>query len=336
MSTSAPHCAVVGRGRLGTALTAALRAGDPSTTATERTRAAVSAGDPSIPRMRTVRTIAALREALLPARHSGRTIGLVPTMGSLHEGHLSLVAAARVACDVVVVSLFVNPRQFDDAADLAAYPRDEARDAGLAAGGGADLLFAPDAAELYPAGFATTVGVRGVAEPLEGAHRSAAHFDGVATVVTKLLNAAGPDLAYFGAKDAQQVAVVRRLVADLAIPVRIETVPTAREPDGLALSSRNAGLAPDDRARAPALHAGLTAAQAAVDEGEREPAAVAAAGRAAMAGLDVEPEYLELVDPATFAPVAALHGEVLAVVAATVGGVRLIDNRTLTLDGRSS
>jgi pantoate--beta-alanine ligase len=314
---------------------AALSAGDPSTTATERTCAAVSAGDPSIPRMRTVRTIAALREALLPARHSGRTIGLVPTMGSLHEGHLSLVAAARVACDVVVVSLFVNPRQFDDAADLAAYPRDEAGDAELAADAGADLLFAPAARELYPAGFATTVSVRGVAEPLEGAHRGAAHFDGVATVVVKLLNAAGPDVAFFGAKDAQQVAVVRRLVADLAIPVRIETVPTVREPDGLALSSRNARLAPGDRPRAPALHAGLTAAQAAVDAGEREPAAVAVAARAAMAGLDVEPEYLELVDPTTFAPVTALDGDVLAVVAATVGEVRLIDNRTLTLNRRS-
>ncbi|MCP9488979.1 MAG: pantoate--beta-alanine ligase [Solirubrobacteraceae bacterium MAG38_C4-C5] len=319
MSTSATHCAVVGRGRLGTALSAALRGG----------------GVEAHLGMRTVRTIAALRCALLPARRSGRTIGLVPTMGALHEGHLCLIAAARAACDVVVVSLFVNPRQFDDAADLAAYPRDEARDAELAADAGTDLLFAPAAQELYPAGFATTVGVCGVAEPLEGAHRGAAHFDGVATVVTKLLNAAGPDVAFFGAKDAQQVAVVRRLVADLAIPVRIETVPTVREPDGLALSSRNVRLAPGDRPRAPALHAALTAAQAAVDVGEREPAAVVAAGRVAMAGLDVEPEYLELVDPITFAPVAALDGEVLAVVAATVGGVRLTDNRTLTLNGRN-
>ncbi|MDQ3609910.1 MAG: pantoate--beta-alanine ligase, partial [Actinomycetota bacterium] len=186
--------------------------------------------------MTTIRTIAALREALLPARRAGRTIGLVPTMGALHDGHLALIAAARAACDVVVVSVFVNPRQFDDAGDLAAYPRDETRDARLAAGAGADLLFAPDADELYPAGFATSVGVRGVAEPLEGAHRGPAHFDGVATVVTKLLNAAGPDVAFFGQKDAQQVAVIRRLTTDLAIPVRIETVRTVREPDGLALS----------------------------------------------------------------------------------------------------
>jgi pantoate--beta-alanine ligase len=319
MSTSVPHCAVVGRGRLGTI----------------EGSAALSAVNPSISPMAVVRTIPALREALRPARRAGRTIGLVPTMGALHEGHVSLVAAARAACDVVVVSLFVNPRQFDDDADLVAYPRDEARDAQLAADAGADMLFAPAAQELYPAGFATTVSVRGAAEPLEGAHRGAAHFDGVATVVTKLLNAAGPDLAFFGAKDAQQVAVVRRLVADLAIPVRIETVPTVREPGGLALSSRNARLRSGDRPRALALHAGLTAAQAAVDAGEREPAAAAAAGRAAMAGLDVEPEYLELVDPTTFAPVAALDGEVLAVVAATVGGVRLIDNRTLTLNGRT-
>lgn len=296
---------------------------------------ALSGGDPSSPRMATVRTIADLRAALGPARRAGRAIGLVPTMGALHDGHLALVAAARAACDVVVVSLFVNPRQFDDATDLVDYPRDEARDAQLAAGAGADLLFAPAAQELYPAGFATTVSVRGVAEPLEGAHRGAGHFDGVATVVTKLLNAAGPDVAFFGAKDAQQAAVVRRLVADLAIPVRIQTVPTVREPDGLALSSRNIHLAPGDRPRALALHAALTTAQAAVDAGEREPAAVAAAARAAMTGLDVEAEYLELVDPTTFAPVAALDGEVLAVVAATVGGVRLIDNRTLTLDRRT-
>ncbi len=312
-----------------------LSGGDPSTMAAERTSAAVSGADPSILRMRTVRTIAALREALLPARRTGRTIGLVPTMGALHDGHLSLVAAARAACDIVVVSLFVNPSQFDDAADLAAYPRDEARDAQLAAASGADILFAPTGQEMYPAGFATTVSVRGVAEPLEGARRGAGHFDGVTTVVTKLLNAAGPDVAFFGAKDAQQAAVIRRLVADLAIPVRIETVPTVREPDGLALSSRNVRLAPGDRPRALALHAALNAVQAAVDAGEPEPGAVAAAGRAAMAGLDVEPEYLELVDPTTFAPVAALDGEVLAVVAATVGGARLIDNRTLTLDRRN-
>lgn len=345
MSTSAPPCAVVGRGRLGTALAAALRAGGvavegplgrdeaPSPPQGEASLCPLNGADPSRTALATVRTIAALREALLPARRAGRTIGLVPTMGALHDGHLSLVAAARAACDVVVVSLFVNPRQFDDAADLAAYPRDEARDGALAANAGADLLFAPAADELYPAGFATTVSVGGVAEPLEGAHRGAAHFDGVATVVTKLLNAAGPDIAFFGAKDAQQVAVVRRLVADLAIPVRIETVPTVREADGLALSSRNARLRPDDRRRARALHAGLTAAQAALDAGEREPAA--AAGRAAMAGLGVEPEYLELVDPTTFAPVTALDGEILAVVAATVGEVRLIDNRTLTLNRRS-
>jgi len=325
--TSAPLATSEGSG--------AVSADDPSTMTPERAGAAVSGGASFIPGTRTVRTIAALRGALLPARCAAGTIGLVPTMGALHDGHLALIAAARAACDVVVVSLFVNARQFDDAADLAAYPRDEARDARLAADAGADLLFAPDAAELYPTGFATAVAVGGVAEPLEGAHRGAAHFDGVATVVTKLLNAAGPDVAYFGAKDAQQVAVVRRLVTDLAIPVRIETVPTVREPDGLALSSRNVRLAPGDRPRAAALHAGLTAAQAAVDTGEREPADVVAAGRAAMAGLDVEPEYLELVEPTTFAPVTALDGEVLALVAATIGGVRLIDNRILTLDGRS-
>jgi pantoate--beta-alanine ligase len=280
--------------------------------------------------MKIVRTVPELRAELAPARRADRTIGLVPTMGALHDGHLSLISRARASTDVVVVSLFVNPTQFDDATDLGAYPRDEERDARLAAHAGADVLFAPPAAEVYPPGFATSVRVAGVTEPLEGASRGEEHFAGVATVVAKLLNMAQPDAAFFGQKDAQQVAVVRRLVRDLDMPVRIEVGPTVREPDGLALSSRNGRLANGQRERAVALARALAAARAAVRGGERDPATVAAAARAAMRDLGVEPEYLELVAPDTFAAVRRIDGDpVLVAVAARVGDVRLIDNELL-------
>jgi pantoate--beta-alanine ligase len=279
--------------------------------------------------MRTVRTVADLRAALAEPRRAGRTIGLVPTMGALHDGHLSLIGAARAENEVVVVSLFVNPAQFDEAGDLAAYPRDEAADARLAEAAGGDILFAPPVEEVYPSGFATTVRVAGLTETLEGEHRGVAHFEGVATVVTKLLNMAQPDVAYFGQKDAQQAAVIRRLVADLDIPVRIAICPTIREPDGLALSSRNVHLHGADRERALALARGLDAARAAVQGGERDPRAVAGAGRAAMAALGVEPEYLALVSPDDLRPVQRINGSVLVAVAARVGGTRLIDNTIL-------
>ncbi|HWI08797.1 MAG TPA: pantoate--beta-alanine ligase [Solirubrobacteraceae bacterium] len=280
--------------------------------------------------MRTLRTVAELRAALNGPRRAGRSIGLVPTMGALHEGHLSLVRRARAAYDEVVVSLFVNPSQFDESKDLEDYPRDEARDAQLAAEAGADILFAPPPEEVYPRGFATAVTVGAVSAPLEGVHRGAAHFSGVATVVTKLLNMVQPDAAFFGQKDAQQVAVIRRLVRDLDIPVRIEVGATVREPDGLALSSRNVRLRHEDRLRAPALHRGLEAVRACHAAGERDATILAAIGRAAMAELSVEPEYLELVAPDTFAPVASVGDEqVLVAVAARVGGVRLIDNDIL-------
>ncbi len=285
--------------------------------------------------MRIVRTVADLRAALAPPRRAGRTIGLVPTMGALHEGHLSLVRAARADHDVVVVSLFVNPTQFAPTEDLAAYPRDEARDAELAGEAGADLLFAPPVEEVYPPGFATTVHVAGVAEPLEGAQRGSGHFDGVATVVTKLLNMVGPTAAYFGQKDAQQAAVIRRFVRDLDIPVAIEIRPTVREPDGLALSSRNAYLTADERPRAVALSRALDAAREAVEAGVTDPAAVTATARRAMAAHDVEPEYLALVDPDTFLPVDAIDGDVLVAVAARVGKARLIDNATIHPNGRA-
>ena len=287
--------------------------------------------------MKTLRTVADLRADLDGPRRAGRSIGLVPTMGALHAGHQSLIRQARASCDVVVVTLFVNPAQFDESADLEVYPRDEQRDAQLAGQAGADVLFAPAADEVYPLGFATSVSVSGVSSPLEGEHRGLEHFTGVATVVVKLLNMAGPDVAFFGQKDAQQVAVIRRLVRDLDIPVRIEVGETVREPDGLALSSRNARLAGEDRGRALALRRALDAVRASVRDGERDPAVIAAAGRAAMSALHVEPEYLELVTPDSFASVAQLNGEpVLAAVAARVGDVRLIDNEILTPESRSA
>ena len=283
--------------------------------------------------MRTVRTIPELREALRLLRRAERVIGLVPTMGALHEGHLSLIRHARATCDEVVVSLFVNPTQFNDPGDLAAYPREEDRDAALAAEAGGDLLFAPDVSEVYPPGFATTVHVGGLTEPLEGEHRGVGHFDAVTTVVTKLLNMVAPDVAFFGQKDAQQALVVRKLVRDLDIPVRIDVRPTVREPDGLALSSRNVHLRGADRERALGLHDALRAAEASLARGERDAAVLRAAALAAMRGRGVEPEYLELVSTEDLAPVARVDGDVLLAVAARVGGTRLIDNTILNPNG---
>ena len=278
--------------------------------------------------MRTLHTVAELRAALAPERRAGRTIGLVPTMGALHEGHVSLIRAARAACDVVVVSAFINPAQFDDPADLAVYPRTEEHDAARAADAGADLLFAPSVAEVYPDGFATTVSVAGpLTETLEGAHRGAAHFHGVTTVVTKLLNMVQPDVAYFGRKDAQQAAVVRRLARDLDLPVRIELCPTVREPDGLALSSRNALLRGEKRERALALSRALRAVAGAIADGTvSDPAQARRIGIEALHEHGAEPEYFEVADPATLAPVADLEHDVLLLAAARVGRVRLIDN----------
>lgn len=279
--------------------------------------------------MRTLRTVAELRAALMPARQAGRTIGLVPTMGALHEGHLSLIRRAYQDCDDVVVSLFVNPAQFGPREDLSRYPRDEARDAALASEAGADLLFAPGLGEVYPDGFATSVTVAGVTETLEGERRGAEHFQGVATVVTKLLNMVAPDAAYFGQKDAQQLVVIRRLARDLDLPVRIEACPTVREPDGLAMSSRNAYLDPAERARAVALHRGLQAARTLALEGERDSARLAGAARAVMDAFGVDPEYLAVVDPETLAPLRTLDRPALAAVAAQIGRARLIDNLLL-------
>jgi pantoate--beta-alanine ligase len=277
----------------------------------------------------TLRTVADVRAAVSQARRAGASIGLVPTMGAFHEGHLSLMRRAREQCDRVVVSLFVNPAQFNEQADLDRYPRDERRDAALAAELGVDFLFAPSAEQIYPPGFATTVSVAGVTEALEGAHRGRGHFDGVATVVTKLFNIVSPDVAYFGQKDAQQVTVIRQLVRDLDLPVRIEVGPTVREPDGLALSSRNALLSGAERARATALHRALAAAKESVAAGERDAAVIKATAIAALTSAGVEPEYFELVSADTLAPVKRVEGEALALVAARVGATRLIDNDTI-------
>ena len=270
--------------------------------------------------MRTVRTVAEVREAL-----AGReNVGLVPTMGAFHAGHLSLMEAARAQCETVVVSLFVNPAQFDEAADLEAYPRAEADDAAQAAAAGVDLLFAPSAAEMYPDGFATAVRVDGLSDVLEGAERGPGHFAGVCTVVTKLLNIVRPDVAYFGQKDAQQVAILRRMVRDLDLPVRLAVRPIVRDPDGLALSSRNRRLSPTERQRALGLSRALRAAAGAAAAGERDAEALRACALATMDGL--EPEYVAVVDPDSFQPVRTAHGRVLIAVAARVGATRLIDN----------
>jgi pantoate--beta-alanine ligase len=281
--------------------------------------------------VRTVRTVKELREALAPERHAGRSIGLVPTMGAYHGGHLSLIRRAREQCDVVVVSLFVNPAQFGPGEDLEAYPRDEARDAELAAAEGVDLLFAPPVEEVYPDGFDTTVAVGGLTEVLDGApeQRGPEHFAGVATVVTKLFNMAGPDVAYFGQKDAQQALVIRRLVRDLDIPVRIEVCPTIRDEDGLALSSRNAYLSPAERERALGLSRALRAAEQAVAGGRLDAGAVLEAARGELDAAGIDPEYLELRSITDLSPVERVNGSTLLAVAAHVGRARLIDNTIL-------
>ena len=281
--------------------------------------------------MKTVRSVSDLRAVLRPVRGRG-VVGLVPTMGAFHEGHLSLMRRAREDCATVVVSLFVNPAQFGTGEDLGAYPRDEQRDAALAAELGVDVLFAPPVEEVYPPGFDTAVSVGGLTDVLCGdpGRRGAEHFRGVATVVAKLLNMVGPDVAYFGQKDAQQALVIRKLVRDLDMPVRIEVLPTVREPDGLALSSRNAYLSPDERRRALALSRALAAAESEVEAGRCDAAAVLGAARRELDSVGVEPEYLELRSADDLSPAERVNGATLLAVAARVGRARLIDNAILT------
>ncbi len=281
--------------------------------------------------MKIFRTIKDLRGALAPLRRNAQSIGVVPTMGYLHEGHRSLMLASVKACDVTVVTLFVNPTQFNDPKDLEAYPRDEPRDAEMAKAAGVDFLFAPDVKEIYPDGASTTVTMRGITEPLEGASRGVGHFDGVTTVVTKLFNIVQPDVAFFGQKDAQQALVIKKLVRDLDMAVRVEVCPTVREPDGLAMSSRNVRLKPSERPQALALQAGLKAAREAIAAGERRTRAVEEAGRKAMAALGIQPEYFAAVPAGTLLSKETLEGEVLIAVAARVGDVRLIDNEIVRI-----
>jgi len=276
--------------------------------------------------VRAVASSIELRAATDAARQRGAGVGFVPTMGALHAGHRSLLAAARAGNDLVVASVFVNPLQFGPAEDLAAYPRDRAADLAVLASEGVDLAFLPPDEEMWPVPPDIRLAVGSLAERLEGLARPG-HLDGVATVVAKLLHLVGPSRAYFGQKDAQQLAVVRRMVADLAFPNQIVACPTVREPDGLAVSSRNAYLSPEERRRATALYRALGAGRAVFEAGGLDPAAVEAAARDLLEdALGVEPDYVALVDPATFEPVKqAEPGQVLAT-AARVGRARLIDN----------
>ncbi len=275
--------------------------------------------------MTVARTVAALRETTGSWRRSGELIGLVPTMGAIHAGHLALVAAAKRRCRRVVASLFVNPKQFGPAEDFNAYPRNESADLAAFASAGVDVVFMPGVEEMYPPGFAATVAVTGLGDTLEGEHRSG-HFTGVATVVAKLLLQCQPDAAFFGEKDYQQLLVVRRLARDLDIPVAIEGVPTVREPDGLALSSRNVYLSPEERRIAPLLHRTMQETAAAI---RREPAAVAALldrGSEALVAGGFAPDYLELRDADDLSPIAELRRPARLLAAARLGRTRLIDN----------
>jgi pantoate--beta-alanine ligase len=284
--------------------------------------------------MRIVRTRAELREALAEPRREGKRIGLVPTMGYFHEGHLSLMRGARGDCDVVVVSLFVNPTQFGPGEDLDSYPRDENRDAELAALEGVDLLWTPDAEQMYPEGFTTSVEVaNSLTAVLEGdsENRGPSHFRGVTTIVAKLFNSVQPDIAYFGRKDAQQAVVIERMVRDLDFPVEIAVLPTVREDDGLALSSRNAYLNAEQREQAAAISRALRAAEDAARAGETSTSALVEAARNELRSSGIDPEYVEARAVEDLSPIDELNGRaVLVAVAARVGTARLIDNVVIT------
>ena len=285
--------------------------------------------------MQVVTSVGEMGAAARALRGEGRKVGLVPTMGALHEGHLSLVRRARAGCGAVVVTIFVNPTQFGPSEDYARYPRDLDRDLASLRPFAVDLVFAPAAAELYPPGFETYVEPGAVARPLEGAARPG-HFRGVATVVLKLLNLVRPEAAYFGQKDFQQVAVIRRMAADLDAGVRIVMCPTVREQDGLALSSRNAYLGPEHRRAAAALYRGLRRARGLFQAGEPRAAALIEAMRAEIEAEPlVEPDYTAVVSPASMQAVEPARGGCVALVAARVGPARLIDNVILGPAGAS-
>lgn len=275
--------------------------------------------------MQTLRTVAELRTRVRGWKQDGRQVGVVPTMGALHEGHLSLVRAAKRGCDRVIVTIFVNPTQFNNPEDLAKYPRTEETDAAMLAAEGVDILFAPASEEVYPAGFATGVTVQGVTAPLEGALRPG-HFEGVATVVAKLFGMTQANRAYFGQKDWQQLQVVKRMVADLNIPVEVVGCDTIREADGLALSSRNVRLDALSRAQAPGLYKVMTRTAAAI-KGGADVASALAQGREDLrqAGFS-DVDYLDLRSAALLEPMATLDQSARLLAAAWIGGVRLIDN----------
>ena len=276
-----------------------------------------------------VRRARAMKELAAAARAQGKIVGFVPTMGALHEGHLSLVRRVKAQADVTVVSIFVNPTQFGSSEDLQSYPRNLAGDAELIAKEGVDFLFAPDPEEMYPPGAATFVEVAGLSDKLEGRSRPG-HFRGVATIVTKLFEIVTPHVAAFGQKDAQQAIVIRALVRDLMLNVEVLVLPTKRELDGLAMSSRNVHLSPEQRVGAAAIPRALEAAKAALEAGERDPAKIVGAARAVLqAERLLKIDYVELVDTERLDPVTKAHGEMLFAVAAYAGATRLIDNIVL-------
>ncbi len=275
--------------------------------------------------MQLIRDLTSLRDALFSLRSGGGRVALVPTMGALHEGHMSLVRAAQREADHVVVSIFVNPTQFAPHEDFEAYPRQEARDAAILEAAGVAVLWAPPVAEMYPTGFATSISVGGVSGPLEGAHRLG-HFDGVATVVCKLFCQVGPDVALFGEKDYQQLAVIRRMVRDLDLPVEVVGVSTARAEDGLALSSRNAYLSDAERRQAAGLPAAMREGVTRLEAGDAADVVLAGIrARLEQAGFDPV-DYVELADAVTLAPVRSLGAPARLLVAARLGKTRLIDN----------
>jgi pantoate--beta-alanine ligase len=286
--------------------------------------------------MEIVRGVAAMRRACADARAAGKTVGFVPTMGYLHEGHVALVRRVRERAGLTAVSIFVNPTQFGPTEDLARYPRDLARDTAMLEREGADLVFAPEAEEIYPPGARTFVEVEGLSDRLEGASRPG-HFRGVATVVTKLFEILRPHIAAFGQKDAQQALIVRRMTRDLLLDVEILVVPTVRDEDGVALSSRNVYLSAEERRAARAIPRALGAAQRAIEAGEREAARILSVARAE---LDGEPllrlDYLELVDAETLEPARRAEGEMLLAVAVFAGKTRLIDNAPLAVGAAGS
>ena len=270
-----------------------------------------------------------MRFAMREAHRAGKRLGFVATMGALHEGHLSLMRAAKSACDVVAVSIFVNPLQFGPTEDLAKYPRAFERDAGLLEHEAVDVLFAPTAAEMYPAGAVTYVTVEGLSDKLCGRSRPG-HFRGVTTIVAKLFHIVEPEVAFFGQKDAAQSTIIRRMVQDLNLPIEIVVCPIVREPDGLAMSSRNSYLKPPERKSALVLHRSLTEIKNRFDRGERSAAKLIAAGKQLLAKeAGVRLDYLEMVDPSTLDPVMQLNQPALVAVAAVVGTTRLIDNTLL-------